>query len=138
MISVTVSVPLSYPPSSIVTFPTENTCISLTSEALDPLPNAAYHEVIETLASLFPAASCTAGTGIQCSWVLLVFYPNSCIFLEASSLLLRNLMQNFCFWTKLFLWIVTFELFKIFILKFSIKRGKDTTSTELSTHLQII
>lgn len=68
MISVTVSVLLSYPPSSIVTFPTENTCISLTSEALDPLPNAAYHEVIEILASLFPAASCTAGTGIQCSW----------------------------------------------------------------------
>lgn len=45
-----VSAPLSYPLSSVVILLTENTCISLTREALVPLPNSTYHEVIESLA----------------------------------------------------------------------------------------
>lgn len=94
VISVMLSLLFSYSPSYVVTFPAENICISLTSEALIPVPNSVYHEVIETLASLLPAASHTAGTGRQGSYTwgfLLVFHPSSCIFPQACSLLFGNL-----------------------------------------------
>lgn len=49
-------------------FLVENTCNYLLCEAIGPLPNSVNPEVIETLASLLPAASCTAGAGIKGSW----------------------------------------------------------------------
>lgn len=94
LLSVMLSLLFSYSPSYVVTFPAENICISLTSEALVPVPNSVYHEVIENLASLLPAASRTAGTGRQGSYTwgfLLVFHASSCIFPQACSLLFGNL-----------------------------------------------
>ena len=110
-----------------MTFLRENTCVSLTSEALVSVPNSVYHEVIETLASLLPAASCTAGAGIQCSWSQV---STSCI-LSKQLHVSRGIFS--AAWepqTKLlFLSLalplncqLTLKLFKSFILRFHIKR----------------